>query len=188
MTATGGGTLRLRAAVEDDLPAIAALYAHEVRENVATYEYEVPDEAEMRRRWREIVGRGYPYLVAELDGRFAGYAYASSYRTRIGYRWTVEDTVYVAHDVHGRGVGRALLQRLIEDCAALGFRQMVAVIGDGSNRASVVLHERLGFTLAGVFPGIGRKHGRWLDTVQMVRPLGNGDRDEAPAEDVPGLG
>ena len=186
------GQLRLRSAAEEDLPAITALYAHEVRDNVATYEYDVPGETEMRRRWRAIVDQGYPYLVAEIDGgshgyAFAGYAYASSYRTRIGYRWTVEDTVYVAHDFHGRGIGRALLQRLIDDCTALGFRQMVAVIGDGSNVASVVLHERLGFSVAGVFRGIGRKHGRWLDTVQMLRPLGKGDQDQTPDPNVPGL-
>jgi L-amino acid N-acyltransferase YncA len=191
-TAAFSDQLRLRSAVEEDLPAITALYAREVRENVATYEYDEPDEIEMRRRWRAIVDQGYPYLVAEIDdgsngSAFAGYAYASSYRTRIGYRWTVEDTVYVAHDLHGRGVGRALLQRLIDDCTTLGFRQMVAVIGDGSNVASVVLHERLGFSVAGVFRGIGRKHGRWLDTVQMLRPLGNGDQDQMPDPNVPGL-
>lgn len=182
--------LRLRAAVESDLDAIAALYAREVREGVATYEYDVPDRAEMHRRWRAIDDAGYPYLVAELidDGaaRFAGYAYANSYRSRIGYRWTVENSVYVEPACHGRGVGGALMRRLIEDCAALGFRQMVAVIGDGSNAASVALHERLGFKLAGVFPGIGRKHGRWLDTVQMVLPLGDGNLGE-PDPDAPGL-
>jgi phosphinothricin acetyltransferase len=182
--------LRLRAAVESDLDAIAALYAREVREGVATYEYDVPDRAEMHRRWRAIADAGYPYLIAELieDGaaRFAGYAYASAYRTRIGYRWTVENSVYVEPSCHGRGIGGALMRRLIEDCAALGFRQMVAVIGDGSNAASVALHERLGFKLAGVFPGLGRKHGRWLDTVQMVLPLGDGDRGE-PDDNVPGL-
>lgn len=178
--------VRLRVAVESDLDAIAALYAREVREGVATYEYDVPDRAEMRRRWRAIADAGYPYLVGEVDGAFAGYAYASAYRSRIGYRWTVENSVYVEPSMQGRGVGRALMLRLIEDCTALGFRQMVAVIGDGSNAASVALHERLGFRLAGVFPGIGRKHGRWLDTVQMVRPLGDG-RDGEPDPDVPGL-
>lgn len=186
--------LRLRAAVESDLEAIAALYAHEVREGVATYEYEVPGLDEIRRRWRAIVDAGYPYLVAELVAepdaggapRFAGYAYASAYRTRIGYRWTVENSVYVEPASHGRGVGAALMRRLIADCAALGFRQMIAVIGDGSNLASVRLHERLGFKLAGVFPGLGRKHGRWLDTVQMVLPLGDGATGE-PDPDVPGL-
>ncbi|RDZ29697.1 N-acetyltransferase [Lysobacter silvisoli] len=180
----------MRAAADSDLEAIAALYALEVREGLATYEYEAPDLAEMRRRWRALVEAGYPYLVAECerDGawRFAGYAYASAYRTRIGYRWTVENSVYVRPDCQGRGVGRALMLRLIADCEALGFRQMVAVIGDGSNAASVGLHERLGFKTAGVFPGLGRKHGRWLDTVQMLRPLGEANVGE-PDENVPGL-
>lgn len=166
--------LHLRAAVASDLPAITALYALEVHDGVATYEYEAPDEAETTRRWQAVVAQGYPYLVAEIDGGFAGYAYASSYRTRDGYRWTVEDTVYVQPDFQGRGIGRALLQRLIAECEALGFRQMVAVIGDSSNAASVALHERLGFQIVGVFKGLGRKHGRWLDTVQMQRPLGPG--------------
>ncbi|MCF7220523.1 GNAT family N-acetyltransferase [Marilutibacter chinensis] len=166
----------LRDAVEADVPAIAALYAHQVEHGVATYEYGAPDPAEMRQRWRYLADRGFPYLVAELDGRFAGYAYAGPYRGRIGYQWTVEDTVYVQPDLHGRGVGHALLQALIERCTGMGFRQMVAVIGDGDNRASIALHERLGFRAVGVFRGLGRKHGRWLDTVQMQRPLGEGDR------------
>ena len=172
-------TLQLRPAVEGDLPAIAALYAQEVREGVATYEYDVPDLAQIRERWAAIKAQGYPYLVAERDGDFAGYAYASSYRTREGYRWTVEDTVYVHPDHVGQGVGRQLLARLIEECTDLGFRQMVAVIGDRSNTASIALHEKLGFRLVGVFEGLGRKHGRWLDTVQMQRGLGAAD-DTAP--------
>ncbi|HEY5781332.1 MAG TPA: GNAT family N-acetyltransferase [Lysobacter sp.] len=166
--------LLIRPAVADDLPAIAALYSREVDERVATYEYVAPDEGEMARRWRGIVDQGFPYFIAELDGRFAGYAYASSYRTREGYRWTVEDTVYIEPWAQSRGVGRGLLQRLIDECQALGFRQMVAVIGDVSNSASVALHERLGFRTVGVFAGLGRKHGRWLDTVQMQRALGPG--------------
>ncbi|WP_254776618.1 GNAT family N-acetyltransferase [Lysobacter sp. cf310] len=170
----------IRATVAGDLPAIAALYALEVREGVATYEYAVPDLAEMTRRWQALLAQGYPYLVAELDGAFAGYAYASSYRSREGYRWTVEDTVYVQPGCQGRGVGRALLQALIADCESRGYRQMVAVIGDGSNAASVALHERLGFRTVGVFQGLGRKHGRWLDTVQMLRPLGPGDGAAPP--------
>ena len=166
--------LLIRPAVAGDRPAITALYSREVDERVATYEYVAPDEAKMTRRWRGIVDHGFPYFVAQLDGRFAGYAYASSYRSREGYRWTVEDTVYIEPWAQGRGVGRALLQRLIDECQALGFRQMVAVIGDISNSASIALHERLGFRTVGVFAGLGRKHGRWLDTVQMQRALGPG--------------
>lgn len=174
--------LQLRTATLADIPAIQQLYALEVREGVATYEYDVPSEAEMARRMRELLAGGFPYLVAELDGGFAGYAYASSYRTRIGYRWTVEDTVYVTPTAKGQGIGRALLARLIADCEALGFRQMVAVIGEPGNGASVTLHEKLGFRTIGIFPGLGRKHGRWLDTVQMQRALGRGNQDAPPAE------
>lgn len=174
--------LQLRAATRADIPYIHAVYAREVRDGVATYEYEAPDEAEMDRRLQELLAGGYPFLVAEIDGVFAGYAYASAYRGRAGYRWTVEDTVYVSADAQGRGVGRALLTRLITDCEALGFRQMVAVVGEPGNGASVVLHEKLGFRIIGIFPGLGRKHGRWLDTVQMQRALGSGN-NEAPSEE-----
>ena len=174
--------LQLRKATLADIPHIHAVYAREVRDGVATYEYEAPDETEMARRLQELLDGGYPFLVAELEGIFAGYAYASSYRGRAGYRWTVEDTVYVSAEAKGRGVGRALLTRLIADCEALGFRQMVAVIGEPGNGASVVLHEKLGFHIIGIFPGLGRKHGRWLDTVQMQRALGSGS-NEAPSEE-----
>ncbi len=174
--------LSIRTAVAGDLPAITALYAREVHDHVATYEYDAPDQVEMTRRWHAIVAQGYPYIVAELGGQFAGYAYASSYRTREGYRWTVEDTVYIVPELQGRGVGRALLQQLIEECTELGFRQMVAVVGDVSNTASIALHERLGFRTVGVFAGLGRKHGRWLDTVQMQLDLGAG-RSTGPETD-----
>lgn len=167
-------SLRLRNAVAADIAAITRLYAREVSEGIATYEATPPDELEMACRWKALVDRGFPYLVAELDGTFAGYAYASGYRAREGYRWTVEDTLYVQSEFQGRGIGRALLARLIEACETLGFRQMVAVIGDRSNLASIALHERLGFRTVGVFEGLGRKHGRWLDTVQMQRKLGPG--------------
>ncbi len=174
--------LQLRDAVLSDIADIQQLYAREVRDGVATYEYDVPDEAEMARRFQDLQQKGFPFLVAELDGQFAGYAYASSYRTRIGYRWTVEDTVYVVPGVQGRGIGRALLSRLMEDCTALGFRQMVAVIGEPGNGASVALHERLGFKTIGIFTGLGRKQGRWLDTVQMQCALGSGNR-QAPQDE-----
>ncbi len=175
----------VRAATEADLPAITALYAQEVRDRVATYEYEVPSLEDMHARWRRLVDYGFPYLVAEAAGRFAGYAYAGPYRSRIGYQWTVENAIYIDPGLQGRGVGRALLQALIEACEAQGFRQMVAVIGDGSNAASVRLHERLGFSTVGVYRGLGRKHGRWLDTVQMQRALGAGDASAPEGPAVP---
>ncbi len=176
--------LTLRGAVAADIAAITALYAHEVGGGVATYEVIAPNEDEMARRWHTLVAQGFPYLVAEHDGAFAGYAYASSYRAREGYRWTVENTVYVSPALQGRGIGRELLTRLIAECEALGFRQMVAVIGDRNNVASVVLHQRLGFHTVGVFYGLGRKHGRWLDSVQMQRTLGPG-ANSSPA--TPGV-
>lgn len=164
----------MRHARDTDLPAIATLYAQEVLEGAASYEYEAPDEGKMRRRMRAVLDAGHPYLVAELDGTFGGYAYASAYRGRAGYRWTVEDTVYIAAWCVGRGLGTALLGRLIEDCELRGFRQMVAVIGDAANEASVSLHRKHGFETVGIFKGLGRKHGRWLDNLQMQRALGAG--------------
>ncbi len=164
--------LLIREAVPADVPAIAAIYAAEVRDHVNTYEYDVPDEAEMARRMRGVLDAGYPYIVAEDEHGLAGYAYAGSYRARLGYRLTVENSVYVAADRQGQGIGAALLQRLIAACEARGFRQMIAVIGEPANTASIRLHEKFGFHLVGIFRGIAWKHGRWLDTVQMQRPLG----------------
>jgi len=166
--------VHIRDAGAADIAAITAIYAVEVTDFVNTYEYEVPDEAEMLRRMQDILARGFPYLVAEVDGQVAGYAYANTYRSRIAYQWTVENSVYVDARFQGRGVGSALLQALIDACTARGFRQMVAVIGEPTNTASIRLHERFGFHLVGVFRGLGRKHGRWLDTVQMQRALGDG--------------
>ena len=174
--------VHIRDATPDDIPAIAAIYAVEVRDLVNTYEYEVPDEAEMLRRMQAITGSGFPYIVAEVEGQLAGYAYAGSYRTRIAYQWTVENSVYVDARFQGKGVGSALMQALIDACTARGYRQMVAVIGEPSNTASIRLHERFGFHLVGVFKGLGRKHGRWLDTVQMQRALGDG-ADTAPSNE-----
>jgi len=176
-------TLLLRDATEADIPAITAIYAVEVTDFVNTYEYDVPDAAEMAQRRRNLLAAGYPYLVAELDGRVVGYAYAGSYRARIAYRWTVENSVYVAAEAQGKGVGAALMQRLIDECEARGYRQMVAVIGEPANVASIRLHERFGFELVGVFKGLGRKHGRWLDTVQMQRAIGAGS-GQPPIEEV----
>jgi len=175
--------VRVRPAREADVAAIAAIYAVEVREFVNTYEYDAPGEAEMLRRMRAVLDAGYPYLVAEIDGEVAGYAYASSFRTRTAYQWTVENSVYVAAGWQGRGIGAALMARLIAECEARGYRQMVAVIGEAANAASIRLHERFGFRHLASFPGIAWKHGRWLDTVFMQRALGAGDG--APPQEPP---
>jgi L-amino acid N-acyltransferase YncA len=171
----GADALDLRDAREADIPAITAIYADAVLTGTASYELEPPDQAEMARRWRALADAGYPYLVAEADGRLLGYAYAGPFRSRPAYRFFVEDTVYVVRDAWRRGVGRALLARLVAICEAQGFRQMLAVIGDGERQAaSLGLHAALGFRTVGMLEGTGFKHGRWLATVLMQRPLGPG--------------
>lgn len=166
--------VELRDAVDADFDAISTLYAREVAGGVATYEYDAPDAAEMRRRWSALRAAGYPYIVALRDGTFAGYAYAGSFRARIGYRFTVESSVYVEHAQHGHGIGRLLMERLIDLCTQNGCRQMLAVIGPPLDGPSVRFHQRLGFETVGVLPGSGRKHGHWLDTILMQRALGDG--------------
>lgn len=157
-----------------DLPAITAIYGHWVRHGLASFELDPPDLAEMTRRRDALLAGHYPYLVAEEGGRVLGYAYAGAFRTRPAYRFTVEDSVYVAPDAGRGGVGRALLAALLPRCEAWGARLMVAVIGDSGNAASIALHAALGFTHAGLLPGTGWKHGRWVDTVLMTRALGEG--------------
>lgn len=164
-------SLAVRPATEADVGAILAIYADEVLTGTATFEYEPPDAAEMARRLKAVVDQGYPWLVATLDDQVAGYAYASSYRPRIGYRFTVEDSVYVRRDLRGRGVGRRLLPALIEACAAKGYVTMIAVVGDATNEGSIGLHRACGFEVAGRFPRVGFKFGRWLDSVHLVRDL-----------------
>ena len=167
--------ISLRDARPDDLAAITTIYADSVLTGTASYELQPPDEAEMVRRWRALADAGFPYLVAETDGRVLGYAYAGPFRTRPAYRWFVEDTVYVAREAWRRGIGRALLARVIAICEEKGFRQMVAVIGDGERQAgSIRVHAALGFRTVGTLEGSGFKFGRWLDTVLMQRPLGPG--------------
>ncbi len=169
------GAFRLRDAAARDMAAVAAIYAREVLEGSASFELTAPDEAEIARRWQAIAGGGLPYLVAEApDGTVAGYAYAAPYRPRPAYGNTVEDSVYVARDWQGRGLGRLLLAGLIERCTAAGKRQMVAVIGDRANVGSVRLHAAFGFRYVGRLENVGFKHGRWLDTVLMQRALGPG--------------
>ena len=164
----------IRPATLADIPAIARIYAHAVEHGTASFELAPPDEAEMRRRMRELLDGKFPYIVAEIDGAVAGYAYASLYRTRPAYRFTVEDSVYVAPAIHRRGVGKALLLSLIDACTALGFRQMIAVIGDSDQTASLGVHRACGFADAGNLRNIGWKFGRWLDTPLMQLALGPG--------------
>src|SRR5262245_41225674 len=165
----------IRPAVLDDVAAITRIYAHAVRHGTASFELDPPDQAEMTRRWRALADGGYPYLVAQVDADVVGYAYAGAYRARPAYHWTVEDSVYIAPDAHRRGLGRALLERLIAEAEARGFRQMIALIGDSRQVASIDLHRALGFAPVGNFVSVGFKHGGWLDTVLMQRPLGPGD-------------
>ena len=167
-------SLEIRPTSVADLPSITEIYSHEVREGTATFELVPPDPAEMTRRFQVLMDGAFPYLVAELDGSVVGYAYASSYRPRPAYRFTVENSVYLRPQVHRRGIGRQLLERLIAECGTRGFRQMIAVIGDSANTASVGVHVRCGFQMIGTHPSVGLKFGRWLDTVMMQRELGEG--------------
>ncbi|MBU4434349.1 MAG: GNAT family N-acetyltransferase [Alphaproteobacteria bacterium] len=177
-------TLTVRPSTDADLPAITAIYGWNVLNGLGTFEEDPPGPDEMARRRAAILDRGLPYLVADRDGVVLGYAYAGPFRLRAAYRYTVEDSVYVAPDAAGQGVGKALLTALIAACEALGLRQMVAVIGDSDNAASTRLHAALGFAKQGVFPDMGFKFGRWVDLVWMQRPLdGGGTRDP----DAPGL-
>ncbi|WP_376087394.1 GNAT family N-acetyltransferase [Roseomonas sp. CCTCC AB2023176] len=165
----------VRDSTPEDVPAIASIYGHWVTHGLASFEVEPPSVEEMGRRREALVSGRYPHLVGEDGGRVLGYAYASAYRTRPAYRFCVEDSVYVAPGVSRGGVGRALLAALIARCEAAGFRQMIAVIGDSGNAGSIGLHAALGFSRAGLLPSIGWKHGRWVDSVLMVRALGPGD-------------
>jgi phosphinothricin acetyltransferase len=174
----------IRPATQADAEALAGIYGHAVLHGFGTFETTPPTAEEMDRRRRVIAEHDLPYVVAEVDGRVVGYAYASVFRPRPGYRFTVEDSVYVAPEAAGAGVGRAVLSRVLEDCEAMGLRQIVAVIGDSGNSASIALHRRLGFSDAGVVRNAGHKHGRWVDIVLMQKAL-NGGATRDP--DTPGL-
>jgi len=158
-----------------DLAAITAIYGHHVRTGTASFEIEPPDAAEMERRWRDVADRGLPYFVAVAASEVVGYAYAGPYRPRPAYRFTVEDSVYVHADFTRRGIGAMLLAALISACERAGARQMIAVIGDSANAASVELHAAAGFVQFGVMASVGWKFQRWLDVVLMQRSLGPGD-------------
>jgi phosphinothricin acetyltransferase len=175
----------VRDATPEDASALAAIYGQHVLHGVGTFEEAAPDAAEMERRRAGVVALGLPYLVAEDQGRILGLAYAAPFRTRGAYRYTAEDSVYVAPDAMRQGVGRRLLSEVVARCEAMGLRQLFAVIGDSANEGSRGLHAALGFEPAGVAEGLGWKHGRWVDVVFMRRAL-NGGAGSPP--DRPGLG
>ncbi|MEI9925718.1 MAG: N-acetyltransferase family protein [Bradyrhizobium sp.] len=166
--------LEIRPTVAADLLSITGIYEHAVRFGTATFELIPPDLAEMTRRFNALMDGGFPYLVAILEGRVVGYAYAGPYRPRPAYRFTVENSVYLEPTIHRRGIGLQLLRRLIEESESRGYRQMIAVIGDSANAGSIGVHTRCGFQMIGTHPNVGLKFGRWLDTVMMQLPLGDG--------------
>jgi len=161
----------IRPSQDSDLPAITAIYGGSVLTGTASWEYDPPDLAEITRRRADVLAKGFPYFVAEVGGKLAGYCYASSYRARIGYRFVVEDSVYVLPELIGQGIGKKLLMTLIAECGRRGFKQMIAVIGDSDNAGSIGLHKACGFTQVALFKAIGFKFDRWLDSVQMQRAL-----------------
>jgi L-amino acid N-acyltransferase YncA len=165
----------VRDATEADMAAVQAIYAHHVVHGRASFEEIPPTLAEMLERRRSVLAMGIPYLVADAEGEIAGYSYATSYRPRPAYRFTVEDSVYVADAFHGRGIGAALLRTLVERCNAGPWRQMLAIIGDSGNASSIAVHRRLGFEHVGTLKSVGFKLGAWTDTVLMQRALGAGD-------------
>jgi L-amino acid N-acyltransferase YncA len=174
----------IRPSQDDDVPAITAIYRHHVLHGVASFEEIPPEPDEIARRRREILGRGLPYLVAERSGRILGYCYAAPYRSRSAYRFTLEDSIYIDQAEVGRGLGRALLANLIDRCAELGYRQMVAVIGGSDSWPSLRLHAALGFARIGVLPAVGFKFGSWVDLVLMQRALGSGAKMVPDQPDV----
>jgi len=175
-------SVRIRDVQAQDLPRVQAIYGHHVLNGLASFEETAPNAVEIHRRFEATLAGGFPYIVAEVGAppSLAGYAYAAPYRTRPAYRYSVENSVYIAPESIGQGVGRALLAALIERCTALGYRQMVAIIGDSDHAASIGLHQSLGFAHVGNIRSVGLKFGRWVDSVIMQRPLGSGD-DDIPA-------
>ena len=161
----------IRDATEDDFAAITEIYGHNVLHGTGTFALEPPSQAEMLANFHTVKGMGLPYIVVEEDGAIVGYAYASPFRTRPGYKYGVEDSIYLAEGAEGRGLGKALLNRLIELCTERNLYLMIAVIGDGANQASIGVHRACGFELTGSLPRAGYKFGRWLDVVFMTREL-----------------
>jgi L-amino acid N-acyltransferase YncA len=164
---------RIRPSVPADIAAITRIYGDAVREGTATFEIEPPDEAEMARRHAALLADGFPYLVVEHASAVAGYAYAGHYHVRPAYHWTLENSIYVAPQFQRLGLGRMLMRRLLAEAETRGYRQMLAIIGDQTNVASIALHASFGFRRIGTLQSVGFKHGRWLDVVLMQRPLGD---------------
>lgn len=180
-------TFTIRDATSDDISEITAIYRESVLHGTASYEIAPPEEAEMTDRFAAITQKGYPYIAAiGEDSHLLGYAYASAFRTRPAYRWLVEDSIYLAPSAQGRGIGKALLKELIVRCEALGFRQMLAVIG-GASPASIAVHRSLGFELSATLKGTGFKHGKWLDTAMMQIALGDGTETPPDLQAYPGI-
>ena len=167
--------ISVRPSQDDDLPRIQAIYAHHVLHGTGTFELEPPSLAEITRRRADVLGNGFAWLVAQRGDTVLGYAYANLFRTRPAYRFTLEDSIYIAPEAMGQGLGRRLLEALLADCQARGCRQVLAVIGDSGNQGSIALHAACGFEMNGVLRAVGWKFGRWLDVVMMQRALGEGD-------------
>jgi L-amino acid N-acyltransferase YncA len=175
-SAPSPGNIIVRDGNEADMTAVQRIYAHHVLHGLATFEEIPPSVHEIMARRVSVLAAGLPYLVAERNGEVAGYSYATSFRSRSGYRHTIEDSVYVADGLGGKGIGSALLEALISRCERGDWRQIIAVIGDSANTASIAVHRRFGFQLVGTLGSVGLKLGRWVDVVLMQRPLGVGDQ------------
>jgi phosphinothricin acetyltransferase len=176
MSSCPTATTLIRPSTEADLPAIAAIYGDAVLTGTGTFELEAPSDLEMARRREDVLSKGLPWLVAEVEGQVLGYAYANHFRPRLAYRFCVEDSIYLHRDARGRGLGTLLLAELMARCEAAGARQMLAVIGDSANAGSIGVHRRLGFQHVGTMKSVGWKFDSWLDVVVMQRALGLGDQ------------
>ena len=177
--------VQIRASKAGDMGAIAEIYGYQVHNGLASFELLAPSVDEMTQRRADVIGRNFPYLVAELEGKVVGYAYASLYRTRPAYRHTLEDSVYVHKDFARRGIGKRLLNALIEACEKTGARQLIAVIGDSANKGSIKLHLACGFKRTGTLKAVGFKFGQWVDSVIMQREIGDGARTLPPEREMP---
>lgn len=174
---------RIRPSRDEDIPAITAIYGHHVLHGTGTFETEPPSVADMRMRRADVLSKGLPYLVAEQDGKIAGFAYGNWFKPRPAYRYSVEDSIYLAPDLHGQGLGRALLAELLARCEAVGIRKVMAIVGDSANARSIGVHRALGFTQVGTIDACGWKFGAWRDIVIMQKTLGLGDTQ--PPLDLP---